>query len=552
VETVRLLEPAARALGVAHELGVAHRDVKPANLFVLGDPRGPLAKLKVLDFGIAKVVHEARKAGAFTRTGGGITSFTPAYGAPEQFSRKIGPTGPWTDVYALALVVIEVFTNIEVLTGEEDLVEYMRVSCDPLRRPTPRALGVAVDDHVEQVFERALAVDPRKRYPEAGQFWNDLLRVLDIAPLTSSAFTSTPSGVVVPRVESSVVTLLEPPSEPRGLPQFAIASPPLPRPRDRRRVTRVGAAFTGVAVMAALGYAMLISPKTAAPVQTVAAKPVAPASSTPLVTAPAAHCPVDMVLIPGGKFYMGSDEGLPNERPAHKVVLAQFCIDVHEVTTEAYKACSDAGDCKRAPVANAYEAITDKERRAFDPLCNGNQPVERAKHPINCVDWDMAQVFCSARGGRLPSEAEWEFSARGPDGRKYPWGDEAPSGKFLNACGSECLAWGQKNHVTLTAMYNTDDGWETTAPVGSFPAGNSRYGLEDVVGNVWEWVNDWYEPYGADAATQPTGPNEGSFRVVRGGAWNGGYDAWVRPTFRYRDAPEARSHGIGFRCAMTL
>jgi formylglycine-generating enzyme required for sulfatase activity len=302
--------------------------------------------------------------------------------------------------------------------------------------------------------------------------------------------------------------------------------------------------------MGTVGYGMLSSRKTVASERMTPALPAAPTPAPSLVTPPAPRCAADMVMIPGGKFYMGSDDGLPNERPAHKVALAPFCIDVHEVTTEAYKACSDVGDCKRAPVVNAYEGITDKERKAFDPLCNGNQPIERRKHPINCVDWDMAQVFCSAHGGRLPSEAEWEFAARGPDGRKFPWGDEAPSNRFLNACGPECLAWGQRNHIPLTAMYNTDDGWETTAPVGSFPAGNSRYGLQDVVGNVWEWVNDWYEPYGADAATQPTGPPEGTFRVIRGGAWNGGYDAWVRPTFRYRDAPDKRSYGIGFRCAM--
>jgi formylglycine-generating enzyme required for sulfatase activity len=120
---------------------------------------------------------------------------------------------------------------------------------------------------------------------------------------------------------------------------------------------------------------------------------------------------------------------------------------------------------------------------------------------------------------------------------------------LLNACGKECLAWGAKNGVEETSMYPQDDGWPTTAPVGSFPKGASRFGLMDVVGNVWEWVADWYAPYTAEAVASPVGSPEGTARVIRGGAWNGGYASWVRPTFRYKDAPGKRSYGIGFRCA---
>src|SRR5262249_6554370 len=155
--------------------------------------------------------------------------------------------------------------------------------------------------------------------------------------------------------------------------------------------------------------------------------------------------------------------------------------------------------------------------------------------PVNCVDWDQAQHFCElqAPGGRLPTEAEWEFAARGPDGRKYPWGDEIPSAAHLNACGLECLAWGKANHVEgLAAMYQADDRYPNTAPVGSFPQGKSRYGVQDVVGNVWEWVGDRFAPYPADGkapmAMDPKGPSAGSERVIRGGAWNGRDPGWVR------------------------
>jgi len=246
---------------------------------------------------------------------------------------------------------------------------------------------------------------------------------------------------------------------------------------------------------------------------------------------------------------MGSDDGLALEKPAHQVVLAPYCIDEFEVTVDKYKACSDAGRCKRAGVTNDWPEITDKERKAFDPLCNSRDPAGRGRHPVNCVDWEMANKFCAEQAQRLPTEAEWEFSARGPDGRKYPWGDDDPGAERLNACGKECLAWGQKNGVDEKAMYDADDGFANTAPVGSFPKGASRYGVQDVVGNVWEWVSDWYGEYGKAEQKEPAGPAEGTEKIIRGGSWNGSYASWVRPTFRYKDSPAKRSYGIGFRCA---
>ena len=118
-ETVALLEPIAEALALAHSKGIAHRDVKPPNIFVMGQARAPTCALKLLDFGIAKVVQDAQKmSGSFAKTRGDVTSFTPAYGAPEQFSRTHGATGPWTDVFALALVCVELLTGKEPLAGD--------------------------------------------------------------------------------------------------------------------------------------------------------------------------------------------------------------------------------------------------------------------------------------------------------------------------------------------------------------------------------------------------------------------------------------------------
>lgn len=251
---------------------------------------------------------------------------------------------------------------------------------------------------------------------------------------------------------------------------------------------------------------------------------------------------------------MGTDDPKDEEgeRPAHQVTLSAYCIDTNEVTVKQYKECSDRGGCKRSPTDNAWPEITPREHKIYDPLCNIRDPVGRAEYPINCLGWELADAFCRATGRRLPTEAEWEFATRGSDGRRYPWGDDPPTGDRMNACGKECLAWGKKNGEDVEAMYAGADGFATTAPVGSFPKGASPFGLLDVVGNVWEWSSDWYAPYGSGALSDPKGASSGTERVLRGGAWNGSDPAWVRPTYRFKSDPVLRSHGIGLRCAKAL
>jgi formylglycine-generating enzyme required for sulfatase activity len=260
-----------------------------------------------------------------------------------------------------------------------------------------------------------------------------------------------------------------------------------------------------------------------------------------------------MVWIPAGQFFMGSDEkdAMANQKPSHNVTLNGFCMDLYEVTAEQYKKCSDAGRCRRPAAGVEWEGITPADKKAYSPLCTLADPA-KADHPVNCVTWDMASTFCKKADKRLPTEAEWEYATRGPDGRNYPWGDEPPTEKHLNACGTECLAWAKQNKVQAQfpgALYQADDGFATTAPVGKFPAGRSRFGPYDVVGNVWEWVADWEGAYQSADQNNPTGPDTGKKRVIRGGAWNGSYAAWLHPSFRYAQDPTSQSHGVGFRCA---
>jgi len=178
-EVLRTLEPVARALAVAHEAGVAHRDVKPSNVFLATSEGGE--RVKLLDFGVAKV---AAGDGGFHASTGAGRAVTFAYAAPEQVLRAHGPTGPWTDVYALALVAVELLGGRHPTRGK-DVEETMARACDPRHRPTPRAEGVAVSDALEEVFAAALAVSTDARPRDAGRFWDALTAACaDASPVT--------------------------------------------------------------------------------------------------------------------------------------------------------------------------------------------------------------------------------------------------------------------------------------------------------------------------------------------------------------------------------
>jgi len=227
-------------------------------------------------------------------------------------------------------------------------------------------------------------------------------------------------------------------------------------------------------------------------------------------------CDPSDVLIAGGTFLMGTPlggTGYDDERPQHTVTISTFCLGRREVMTGEYGICNVAG-AAGCTVAGSGMA------------CNGGI-VGREMHPINCVDWNQASAFCRwDSGGRLPTEAEWEYAARGPTGRTYPWGEEAPLSQ---------LCW---SGVSPRA---------TTCPVQSFPSGT--FGLFDMGGNVYEWTADWFGRYAASAALDPVGPVTGTERVYRGG---GAFDTGAiaqRAAFRsFRGAVSFRAANLGFRC----
>jgi formylglycine-generating enzyme required for sulfatase activity len=223
----------------------------------------------------------------------------------------------------------------------------------------------------------------------------------------------------------------------------------------------------------------------------------------------------EMVQVPAGEFWMGCNEKVDreceDEKPGRKVYLDAFSIDKHEVTVAEYGRCVAAGKCAQPDAGEG---------------CNWG--VEgRADHPINCVDWEQARAYCEWAGKRkrLPTEAEWEKAARGTDGRVYPWGNH----------------WDAKRA-------NVDG--NGTVPVWSYQEGASPYGTLNMSGNVWEWVQDWYDKdyYQQGPDRNPKGPDSGEYKILRGGSWDF-FPGLARVSYRGWGAPGVRVDAFGFRCA---
>jgi serine/threonine protein kinase len=191
-EVIKLLDPIAEALALAHSLGVVHRDINPSNLFCQAMPGGGF-RLKVMDFGVAKIISDhALALGPRQATLGSIRMFTPAYGAPEQFGDGYGVVSAATDVYAFALLVVELLLDRTPVTGEH-LGDYLEKAIDPMHRPTPRTLGATVGDAVEGVLAQALAVDPSRRPSDVGAFWG-LLKNAASRDVETRRSTAPPPG----------------------------------------------------------------------------------------------------------------------------------------------------------------------------------------------------------------------------------------------------------------------------------------------------------------------------------------------------------------------
>ncbi|HET7499929.1 MAG TPA: bifunctional serine/threonine-protein kinase/formylglycine-generating enzyme family protein [Kofleriaceae bacterium] len=427
-------------------------------------------------------------------TSTGAVIGTPAYMPPEAWRGE--PSTPRSDVYSLGALLYELAAGAPPHRADSHAA--MRSAAVDSDAPPLATAAPGLDPRLAAIIDRCLARDPEGRYA-SGEAVRDALEALAAGPpLAAAPARPAPAG---------------------QLPGRARAWRPL------------GAA---AAVLVALGFALVAD---------YVLEGALPGS-------PAARCPDSMVVVPAGSFEMGSLDGVgeADEHPRHRVTLSAFCLDRTEVTVMAYAACVVAGACSPPPGTVNWPSYSAEDVRRFSRSCND---ATRPDHPINCVDWDSAAAYCAWRGTRLPTEAEWEYAARGGDDRAYPWGDGPPDARHLNACGAECGALARRERIPWRPMHDEDDGWETTAPVGSYPQGASRSGALDMAGNVWEWTSDIYGPYPRDPVTNPQGATRGTSRVSRGGGWTSGGDDRARAADRDWFDPKVRESSLGFRCART-
>jgi eukaryotic-like serine/threonine-protein kinase len=441
-EAVGFLRRLLPILDVAHRRGIAHRDIKPANIFIMGGAaRAPDTPCKLLDFGVAKLLSDqAMVSAALARTGVAITSFTPRYGAPEQFARSYGATGPWTDVYSVALLTCELLTARAALEGT-DLVQLGFSSANPARRPTPRFLGASVSDHLEAVFGKALAIRPEDRFAHAGELLASLDRALPAPPDTAPARRlqladtvlvgtdgrplspatpqpETPPEKVVPSVlelarEREAAKTQRPPAEPEEAEEsksgvgslifvlvvllggfIGYATTDLPGAKEVRE-------FFSPAVRLVRNEAAEQLPKLREKTRQAVDK-AADILADDGDTCPPGTRRVAPPPLPEPKARPGSDEPRPSE---------SVCVDENLVNEVDYHGCAI---CEQPELRGRRGKQSPKGGSGF--CSDGRAP---SRNPIRCVTWQQANIYCAAQAANLPTLAELRAVAPAADSLEW-------------------------------------------------------------------------------------------------------------------------------------
>jgi len=504
---VGYLQAICEPLTYLHDHGRLHLDIKPANIRVT-----PTGDVFLVDTGLP---------------GLGTRPHEPGFGSPEQQAQ--GEVTPASDIYSLGATLYALLTDLvpaNALGRESGLSDLV-----PAREVNPD-----VEPYLSLVAARAMSLRPDSRYESAVDFAQALHRPAGYRETGAAA--------------------------PRRVPENAAPVAPPPRlPASRRRqmerrtifgllglllaIIALGTAFGVLNVggpaelseaeaTATLESAVVAALTAIAPTPTPLPEPTTLPTPTPepFITSTDSR----MLYIPEGIFLMGDDESEErDQQPAHLLRLDAYYIDETEITNGAYAQCVDDGACSPPASPNATYHGSYFGDPAFDD------------YPVIFVSWFDADTFCRWRDGRLPSEAEWEKAAAFEPLESvrtlWPWGDEF-DGTRLNFCDKNC-----PRDFSDPAV---DDGAQDTAAVGSYPDGRSHLGLLDMSGNVMEWVGDWYgrNTYSQSVDTNPLGPLEGEFKVMRGGSWLSAAPE-TRTTARDSFDPLVSRANLGFRCAMT-
>ena len=568
---LELTAQVGEALQAAHAAGLVHRDVKPAN--VLLDAKG---QARLTDFGLVKDVS-GEGSPTFSLTVRGTSHGTPGYWPREQAYGQLDRIGPQADVYSLAATLYALLCGAPP-RSVSSIVQALEAFDEPIpplsqRRPDlPQGL--------DELLARCFADEPQARPPLSELIpalrelagrpaapplirFPRLLLALGIGLCLLLAWLAlrdaTPPRLVVlgpapraavpcgeplrvrGRVDEGGVRVacgdVSTAVSPRG--EFALDLP-LEGAGPRRltllaqdRAGNVARVTVEVEALEVPEWYLEVPPEARAPL------PLPPGLGWGLSPGDFVNEQDGTLLrwIRPGSFTMGSDDGDPTQSPAHQVVFARgFFLGKHEATQAQYRRfCSVTG---RQPPRDWIG----------DPGRGPGRHLAGPEEPIFDVSWHDASSYCSWAGLRLPSEAEWEYAARGPESLPWPWGHDFPDGSRLNLADEGSAIVTPTRGTYLPADWS--DGFAYLSPVGSFPAGASPFGCHDMAGNVWEWTRDAYRPDYRDA------PGDGSAveglgedrRVNRGGAY---YNPPERcfPTTRDHDRPGEIDRGLGFRAA---
>ena len=407
------------------------------------------------------------------------------------------------------------------------------------------------------MFQKALAVSPKDRFPRTAEFWSAFGAAL--GGDRSSTVAAPPSLSYQPqRGTPTAPTELAPPE--LRVASTTGGSTAATGPGPSATKSKAGLiAVAGVAVAGAIAAAFFLKGSDGAgqvdggalakpiPTAASAAPPVASAAPVEL------KCPERMAKIPAGQFFQGSDakDALANEKPAHNVTLDAYCIDLREVTAGEYEACSSIGKCKRP--GNEVELAEDHGCRQEALLAALHLRAKRQGRPSDQLRELGDGTHLLQGSGQAPADRSRMGVRDARSGRScLSVGRRRANGEASERVRHRMRSLGQEARRAVRGAVPGRRRLPDDGAVGKFEAGRSRFGPYDVVGNVWEWVSDWYADYTPEEKKNPIGPDGGERKVIRGGAWNGSYTSWLRPSFRYAQDPNALSYGIGFRCAKTL